>query len=74
MPSQTHSAAVLRSGAFDCPGFRVVKRAAQNKCLRGKLSSRKGTISDVKKRIGIARSAFQALGKVWLARDVTTTK
>ena len=41
--------------------------------LGGNLSSKEGTISDVKRWIGIVRAAFQALGKVWSARDITTT-
>ena len=31
------------------------------------------TISDIKRRIGIARAAFLVLGKFWSARDITTT-
>ena len=42
--------------------------------LGGNLSSKEGTTSDVQKRIGIVRAAFQALGKVWSARDTMTTK
>ena len=37
------------------------------------LSSKEGTISFVKRRIGNARAAFQALGKVGSARDITAT-
>ena len=35
-----------------------------------------GTISDIKRQIWIVRTAFQTLGKVWSARDITaaTTK
>lgn len=40
--------------------------------LRGIFSSSKGTISDIKRQIGIARIAFLALGKVWSIRDITT--
>ena len=42
--------------------------------LGGNLSSKEGTISDIKRQIEIPRAAFQSLGKVWSARDTTTTK
>ena len=41
-------------------------------CLGGNLMSKKRTISDIKRQIGIVRAAFQALGEVWSARDITT--
>ena len=42
--------------------------------LGGNLSSKEETTSDIKRQIGTVRAAFQALGKVWSARDIMTTK
>ena len=50
-----------------------LKQTVNFVCLGGNLSSKEGTISDIKRWIGIVRAAFQALGKVWSARDITTT-
>lgn len=33
---------------------------------------RRGTISEVKRQIGLARTAFHALGNVWSTRDIMT--
>ena len=41
--------------------------------LGGNVSSNEETISDIQREIGIARPKFQALVKVWSARDITTT-
>ena len=41
--------------------------------VRGNLSSKEETTSDIKRQIGTVRAAFQALGKVWSARDIMTT-
>ena len=37
--------------------------------LRGNLSSKEGSISEDKRQIGIGRPEFQALRKIWSARD-----
>ena len=41
--------------------------------MGGCLNSKEETISDIKRWVGIARAIFQALRKVWSARDITKT-
>ena len=62
-----------------CKDFNIViknqnlKQTVNFVYQEGSFISEEGTISDVNKQIRIAKAAFQALEKVWSARDIRKT-